>query len=263
MKTMSETEKILFGVADGIATITLNRPEKLNAFDTEMLDALEDVLGRIDADPDVRVVLVKAAGERAFCAGADIKEWGGLTPLGMWHTWIRRGHQIFGRLAGLRQPSVAVIAGIAFGGGLELALSCDLRLAADTARFALPEVTIAVVPGWNGTQRLPALIGEARAKQMVLTGTPIDAPTAAQWGLINESLPMADLEARALEIARRIASNAPVSVQAAKQLVNAAAGHGTGATLEALAGAMAGFTEDAIEGRAAWAERRPPKFKGQ
>jgi enoyl-CoA hydratase/carnithine racemase len=260
---MVESEKILFAVEAGVATITLNRPDKLNALDTDMLDGLERLIARIDADGGIRVVILKAAGERAFCAGADINAWAELKPLGMWHTWIRRGHQIFGRLADLRQPSIAAIAGIAFGGGLELALSCDLRVAAETAKFALPEVTIATVPGWTGTQRLPRLIGEARAKQMVLTGQRVDAQTAAQWGLINEAVPMADLEARAQELARQIAANAPVSVQTAKQLMNAALGRDTAATLEALAGSMTGFTDDAVEGRAAWAERRPPKFTGK
>ncbi len=260
---MAEPEKILFAVEAGVATITLNRPDKLNALDTDMLDGLEALIARIDADRDIRVVVLKAAGERAFCAGADINAWAELKPLGMWHTWIRRGHQIFGRLADLRQPSIAAIAGIAFGGGLELALSCDLRIAADSAKFALPEVTIATVPGWTGTQRLPRLIGEARAKQMVLTGQRIDAPTAVAWGLINEAVPMAGLEARADELARQIAANAPVSVQTAKQLMNAALGRDTAATLEALAGSMTGFTDDAVEGRAAWAERRPPKFTGK
>jgi len=260
---MAESEKILFAVEAGVATLTLNRPDKLNALDTEMLDGLEALIARIDADRDIRVVILKAAGERAFCAGADINAWAELKPLGMWHTWIRRGHQIFGRLADLRQPSIAAIAGIAFGGGLELALSCDLRVAADSAKFALPEVTIATVPGWTGTQRLPRLIGEARAKQIVLTGQRIDAPTAARWGLINEAVPAAELDGRAMELARQIAANAPVSVQTAKQLVNAGLGRDTAATLEALAGSMTGFTEDAVEGRAAWAERRPPKFTGK
>lgn len=260
---MAEPEKILFAVDGGVATITLNRPDKLNALDTDMLDGLERLIARIDADRDIRVVILKAAGERAFCAGADINAWAELKPLGMWHTWIRRGHQIFGRLADLRQPSIAAIAGIAFGGGLELALSCDLRVAADSAKFALPEVTIATVPGWTGTQRLPRLIGEARAKQMVLTGQRIDAPTAAAWGLINEAVPMADLDKRAVELARQIAANAPISVQTAKQLMNAALGRDTAATLEALAGSMTGFTDDAVEGRSAWAERRPPKFTGK
>jgi len=260
---MADTDKILFSVEGGVATITLNRPDKLNALDTDMLDGLERLIGRIDADRAIRAVILGAAGDRAFCAGADINAWAELRPLGMWHTWIRRGHQIFGRLSDLRQPSIAAIGGIAFGGGLELALACDLRIASDAARFALPEVTIATVPGWTGTQRLPRLIGEARAKQMVLTGGRIDTPTAAAWGLINEAVPMADLDTRAQELARQIAANAPVSVQTAKQLMSAALGRDTAATLEALAGAMTGFTDDAVEGRAAWAERRPPKFTGK
>jgi enoyl-CoA hydratase len=259
---MPDTKKILYQVDGHVATITLNRPDKLNALDTEMLDILESLLATIDADRDVRVVVLRAAGEKAFCAGADINAWADLKPLGMWHTWIRRGHQIFGRLATLRQPSIAVVRGIAFGGGLELALSCDLRLAADSASFALPEVTIATVPGWAGTQRLPSIIGEARAKQMVLTGNRVDAKTAADWGLINEAVAAEELDAKARELAEKIASNAPVSVQTAKQLVAAGMGHDTGAALEALAGAMTGYTDDAEEGRAAWKDRRAPDFKG-
>ncbi|MBL6945368.1 MAG: enoyl-CoA hydratase/isomerase family protein [Rhodospirillales bacterium] len=260
---MSATEKVLFTVADYVATITLNRADKLNALDTEMLDQLEDIITRIDRDADVRAVVLRAEGDRAFCAGADINAWAELKPLGMWNTWIRRGHQIFGRLAGLRQPSICSIEAIAFGGGLELALSCDLRVASSKAAFALPEVTIATVPGWAGTQRLPQIIGEARAKQMVLTGQRIDAATALAWGLINESVAPEDVRARADELAKQIAGNAPVSVQTAKQLINAGMGRDAGASLEALAGAMTGFTEDAEEGRAAWKERRPPDFKGK
>jgi len=260
---MSENDKILFAVENGIATITLNRPDKLNALDTDMLDRLEILMGKIDADRDIRVVILEAAGEKAFCAGADINAWAELKPLGMWHTWIRRGHQIFNRLAELRQPSIAAVQAIAFGGGLELALSCDLLIAADSAGFALPETTIATIPGWSGTQRLPKIIGEPRAKQMIFTGERIDARKAADWGLINEAVPAADLATRVRELAERIARNAPVSVQGAKQLVNAALGRDTAATLEAMAGAMAGFTDDAEEGRAAWKERRAPDFKGK
>ncbi len=260
---MADNDKILFTVEDGVAVMTLNRPDKLNAIDTGMLDRLETLLSEIEADPDIRVLVLRAAGERAFCAGADINAWAELKPLGMWHTWIRRGHQIFGRLANLRQPTIAAVQAIAFGGGLELALCCDLRLAAETAAFALPEVTIATVPGWAGTQRLPKIIGEVRAKQMIFTGERIDAPTAAQWGLINASVPAAELDQRAMELARKIAGNAPVSVQTANQLVNAALGRETGPALEALAGAMTGFTDDAEEGRVAWKERRPPRFTGK
>lgn len=260
---MPETDKILFAAEDGVATITLNRPDKLNAIDIGMLDQLESLMSRIDADAGIRVVVLQAAGERAFCAGADINAWAELKPLGMWQTWIRRGHQIFDRLAGLRQPSIASIQAIAFGGGLELALACDLRVAAETTAFALPETTIATVPGWAGTQRLPRIIGEARTKQMIFTGERIDAQTAVDWGLVNEAVPTAKLNARVAELAKLIAGNAPVSVQTAKQLINAGLGRDTGATMEALAGAMTGFTDDAEEGRVAWKERRSPDFKGK
>ena len=135
--------KILTVTEGPIATITLNRPEKLNALDLDMLAGLEDALESIDADTACRVVLLEAEGERAFCAGADIDAWSALEPLDMGRLWVRRGHRLFDRLAGLRQPTVAVIEGIAFGGGLELAMACDLRVASETAWFALPEVSIA------------------------------------------------------------------------------------------------------------------------
>ena len=132
----------------------------------------------------------------------------------MWQRWIRDGHRVFDRLARLRQPTIAAIGGIAYGGGLELALACDLRIAAAGARFAFPEVTIGAVPGWAGSQRLPRVIGAGRAKQMILAGEPIDAATAAAWGLVNEVVPADRLATRALELARRIAENAPTAVQA-------------------------------------------------
>ena len=144
----------------------------------------------------------------------------------MWRRWIRDGQRVFDRLARLSQPTIAAIGGIAYGGGLELALACDLRIAAAGARFAFPEVTIGAVPGWAGSQRLPRFIGAGRAKQLMLAGEPIDAATAAAWGLVNEVVPAERLAPRALELARRIAQNAPTAVQATKQLVDAAAGEG-------------------------------------
>ncbi|MFO1352274.1 MAG: enoyl-CoA hydratase/isomerase family protein, partial [Gammaproteobacteria bacterium] len=241
-------ELIQFAVQERIATLTLNRPAKLNALTMAMLDGIDAVLKTIDADPECRVLVVAAAGGKAFSAGADIQAWGPLGPLGMWREWIRRGHQVFERLAGLRQPAIAAIQGIAFGGGLELALACDLRLAADSASFALPETTIGAIPGWGGTQRLPRLIGAARAKQMIFTGARIDAATALQWGLVNEILPAAELLARAQALARQIAANAPIAVQTAKQLIDAAHPSTPGATLEALASAVTAASADAAEG---------------
>ena len=217
----------------------------------------------IDADPDCRVLLLTAEGDKAFCAGADIHAWGDLGPLGMWRQWIRRGHQVFDRLAGLRQPSIAVLQGIAFGGGLELALACDVRVAAETARFALPETTLGTIPGWDGNQRLTGLIGIGRAKQMVFTGAPITASTAVQWGLVNEVWPQPELRARTQTLAQRIAGNAPIAVQTSKQLLDGSMGVGLGTSLESLASAVNSATADAAEGLDAFRARRTPKFSGK
>lgn len=242
-----------------VATLTLNRPNKLNALNIEMLDKLETHLLQLARDRAVRVVLLRAEG-RAFCVGADVRAWTRLEPLEMWRHWTRRGHEVFGRLATLPQPVIAVIQGYAFGGGLELALAADLRLASEEAAFAMPETGLATLPGWGGTERLPQLIGVARAKQMIFSGEWLSAETAAQWGLVNEVLPEAEWSTRANELAERIADNAPLSVQMAKQILNAEVG---GQLTEALAGGLSAYTKDAKEGLEAFAEKRPPRFEGK
>jgi enoyl-CoA hydratase/carnithine racemase len=226
-----------------------------------MLARLDEIAGELERRDDIRVVLLTGAGERAFSAGADINAWSALGPLDMWRRWDRDGHRVFERLARLRQPLIAALNGYAFGGGLELALTADIRLATVEAEFAMPEVKIATVPGWAGTQRLPALIGPARAKQLIFSGARIDAATAERWGLVNEVAPRAELLARARRLAEEIAANAPVSVQIAKQLINGA-GDAAGMALEALAGALAATTDDAREGLASFRERRSPQFTG-
>ena len=246
-----------------IATITLDRGGKLNALTLAMIEALEAACAAIDRTTGVRAVIVDSTSDKAFCAGADILEWSPLGGLGMWQRWIRDGHRAFDRLARLRQPTIAAIGGIAYGGGLELALACDLRIAAAGARFAFPEVTIGAIPGWAGSQRLPRLVGAGRAKQMVLAGEPIDAATAAAWGLVNEVVPADRLASRALELARRIAENAPTAVQASKQLVDAATGEGLATTLEALAAGLTASTGDAREGIAAFRGKRKPDYTGE
>ncbi len=255
-------QKITLTLDGPIATVTLNRPDKLNALDPEMLDGLEAALAQVDQDERTRVMLLTGAGERAFCVGADINAWAALEPLDMWRRWIRDGHRVFGRLAGLRQPVIAVLNGFTFGGGLELALAADVRLAADGIELAMPEVKIGTIPGWGGTQRLPALIGPARAKQMILTGDRIDARKAERLGLVNEVFPRAVLMNEALALARAMAQNAPLSVQMAKQLIDGGGGVSSTA-LEALAGALAASTDDGREGIASFRERRPAQFEGR
>src|SRR5262245_12439665 len=250
---------ILHTIDGYIATITLNRPHKLNAIEPTMLARLDAIAGELERRNVVRGVVLTGAGERAFSVGADINAWSALQPLDMWRHWVRDGHRVFERLARLRQPLIAALNGYAFGGGLELALAADIRLAAAEAEFAMPEVTIATVPGWAGTQRLPALIGPARAKQLVFSGARIDAATAERWGLINEFVPRAELSARARSLAEQISGNAPISVQIAKQAIDSAGGS-AGVVLEALAGAIAAATDDAREGLSSFRERRSPQF---
>jgi enoyl-CoA hydratase len=258
---MSEP-RILVQREGAILTLTLNRPDKLNAIDGAMLDALGAALGEIERDREIRAVVMTGAG-RAFSAGADIKEWTALAPLEFARSWGLRGHALFDRLAALPPPVIAAINGMAFGGGLELALCADLRIASEQARLGLPEVTIAALPGWGGTQRLPRLVGPGRAKHMILIGQPIDAARAEAWGLVSEVVPAAALLARAMELATQIAANAPLAVQASKRLIDAAVPLTPAATLETHAGAVCGSTEDAKEGRASFLERRPPRYQGR
>jgi enoyl-CoA hydratase/carnithine racemase len=258
---MSEP-RILVARDEAIVTLTLNRPDKLNAIDGAMLDGLDAALASIERDPEVRAVVVTGAG-RAFSAGADIKAWTALAPLEFARSWGLRGHALFDRLAALPPPVIAAINGVAFGGGLELALCADLRIASESARLALPEVTIAALPGWGGTQRLPRLIGPGRARHMILTGEPVDAARAEAWGLITEVLADGALLPRARALAARIAANAPVAVQASKRLIDAALPATPAATLEVHAGALCGATADAAEGRASFLERRPPRYQGR
>jgi enoyl-CoA hydratase len=256
-----DDDRILLSIDGQIATITLNRPEKLNAIEPTMLARLDAIAGELERHDDLRVVLLTGAGERAFSVGADITAWSALQPLDMWRRWVREGHRVFARLAHLRQPLIAALNGYTFGGGLELALAADIRLAATEAEFALPEVKIATIPGWTGTQRLPALIGPGRAKQLIFSGARINAAVAERWGLVNEVVPRAELLARARSLADLIAANAPISVQIAKQVIDGAGG-AAGMALEALAGALAATTEDAREGLASFRERRPARFTG-
>lgn len=250
--------KILNETDGAIATIRLNRPEKLHALDEEMLQGLADAFAEIDASKAIRVVLLGATGERAFSVGADILAWSSLEPIDMWRRWIRDGHRLFDQIAALRQPVIAALNGYTLGGGLELALAADIRLAADRAKLGLPEVGIGAIPGWGGTQRLPALIGVGRAKQMIFSGVPISAAQAEAWGLVNETLPAGQLEARATELAEQIAANAPIAVQLAKQAID-----GGGASLEGIAGALTAHSDDATEGLDAFREKRPPRFAGR
>ncbi|MFE9093516.1 enoyl-CoA hydratase/isomerase family protein [Streptomyces sp. NPDC007264] len=244
------------------AVISLARPEKLNALTPAMLGDLAGCADAVHADDTVRAVLVTAEGDRAFCAGADLGAFADHDALAVWRHWVHTGHEAFRRLAALRQPTIAVLQAGAFGGGLELALACDLRVAADTARLGLPEVGIGTLPGWGGTARLTALIGPARAKRLILTGDLVDATTALQWGLVDEVAPAGGVRETAERLAAAIARRGPVAVQLAKQVLNHATPSSAEA-FEALAGALSAATDDRAEGLAAFRDRRTPRFHGR
>jgi enoyl-CoA hydratase/carnithine racemase len=253
---------VLLERGGNIARVTLNRPEKLNSLTSAMLDELEHCARALEADREVRVVVMTASGERAFCVGADINAWAALPPLEMWRRWVRRGHQVFDQWARLRQPLIAAINGHAFGGGLELAITADIRIAAASAQFALPEASIGTCPGWSGSQRLVRLVGPAHAKYLALAGQRLSAAQALANGLVHEVLQPGELMERAGALAEEMAGRSPVALQLTKQLINAASGEDADASMEAMAGALAATTVDATEGILGFRDKRVPRYIG-
>lgn len=243
-----------------VAHIVLDRPAKLNALTLAMVAQLDEACAQLERDAGARAVVLRSTSSRAFCAGADVHEWSALGAEGMWRRWIAEGHRVFARIAALPMPTLAAIDGMAFGGGLELALCCDLRIAAPSARFALPEVKIGIVPGWGGPARLAALIGTSRTKQMALTGVPVDAATALAWGLVNEVVAGDALVDRASALGAALAAGPRIAVQVTKQLIDAAAAGASPAVLDALAAGFVAGTEDLAEGVAAFRAKRSPTF---
>jgi enoyl-CoA hydratase/carnithine racemase len=246
-----------------VATLELDRPAKLNALTPEMLHELARHVEEVEATASVHLVLVRGAGQRVFCVGADIGRFADLGPVEMWRAWTALGHAAFERLARLRQPVIAVIHGDAFGGGLELALAADFRVVAEHARLGMPEAGLGTVPGWGGTERLVGLVGRTRAKEVVLARRFLDAATAMEWGLANRVAPAADLETAVEDLSEQLLGGAPVAVQIAKQLIDAAADGAPSRILEPLAGGLAAATADLTEGVAAFRARRSPNFEGR
>lgn len=245
---------------DGVAwaEMTLNRPEKGNALTLAMLQALDGYVRAIETDSSLRMVLLRARG-RFFCTGGDIAAWGSMAPHEMARDWILPGIDVFSRLAGLNQPVVAVIGGHALGGGLELAMAADLRVAIRSAKFGAPEVCLGMVPGWMGTRRLAELIGPARARHMTLLGTPISAEQALDWGLITAMAEDEDELERQAEVWRvQLCSNAPAAMALVKGLL--APLHADERHHHASAVARAAGTEDCREGVRAFREKRKPVF---
>ena len=252
-------------IRDFVATVTLNRPEALNAIDPETASQLHEAWREISARDDVRVGIIIGAGERAFCAGADLKKT--MPPTESFaelHFGSRHDEPQFSMLQ-THKPLIAAINGIAFGGGLELAMLCDIRIAASTAMFAFPEVSLGSIPGGGGTQRIVRAIGQSDAMLMLLTGDRIDAQEALRIGLVSRVVAPGDLAETARSIACRIASNAPLAVVAAKKLAQIGGELSLAAGLELEQQSFGNLrnSEDRIEGRRAFAEKRKPNFKGR
>ena len=263
---MTDTDRVLTEVDGAVATITLNRPERLNALDTRTLAALDDALAATAGNGAVRAIILTGAG-RGFSAGADVKEWaagesGGED--GPVDDWVTLAHRVVSRLYRLPKPVVAAVNGVAVGGGFDIALACDFRVAADTARFGAVYVNIGFAPDAGGTFLLPRIIGMTRAKELIYTGRIINAAEAAEIGVVSSVVPGADLLAAAGELAGRLAAGPTVAIGVAKENIQE---HWTMSLESALrsesrAGRITGATADHVEGLAAANEKRSPTFVG-
>jgi E-phenylitaconyl-CoA hydratase len=251
-------------VHDGIATVTINRPDRLNAMDGEHYASLARAWATIRDDPAIRVAIITGAGERSFTAGADLKSFISRPPE-LSEMWLTQRDQLLNRGLEVWKPVIAAVNGYCIGGGMTLLLATDIRVAAEHATFGLAEVKRGVVAANGGTQRILEQLPHAIAMEILLTGDHFDAETAARWGLINKVVPSTQLMSTALDYARRISENAPLAVQATKELALRSRNMDlvTGLRYEQVITRMLQFTEDAREGPAAFAEKRPAKFKGK
>ncbi|MCS1390700.1 enoyl-CoA hydratase [Lysinibacillus boronitolerans] len=259
------TQLVRFELLEGsIGLITLSRPEAANAMSVQLLHELSDTLDQINGDPAVRVVLLTGAGEKAFCAGADLKE-----RKGMSNRQVKQIVQLIGatvaKVETLAQPVIAVLNGVAFGGGLELALACDLRIAATHVKLGLTETSLGIIPGAGGTQRLPRLIGLGKAKELIYTARRLNAEEAKNYGIIEYVYEGHEVLNKAQQLALEMAKNAPLSLVQAKVAINQGVevDLATGLKIESLAYSALIPTEDRLEGLLAFQEKRAPQYSGK
>jgi len=255
-------QTLLTNLENGIFTVTINRPEKLNALNKEVFKDLEIVLQEITENPEIKSVIITGSGNKAFVAGADITEFAGLS-IEEGKNLARNGQNIFFKIEQCSKPIVACVNGFALGGGCELAMACHFRIAAENAKFGQPEVNLGLIPGYGGTQRLTQLIGKGRAIELLITGQMINATTALQYGLVNYIVPQEELMSQAIGILDTINTKAPIAVSACISAANAAWDETiNGYEIEIAQFGKCIGTNDMKEGTSAFLEKRKPVFKG-
>jgi enoyl-CoA hydratase len=255
-----ETKLTWIEVQDNIGWLKINREEKLNALNRDLINELHNHLVNFQNDPSVRVIILTGSGNKAFVAGADIAEFSSFGPQEA-AALVKHGNQVlFDFIAQLSKPVIAAINGFALGGGLELAMACHLRIAVEHAKMGLPEVSLGVIPGYGGTQRLPSLIGKGNAMEMILTGDMINAKKALELGLVNQVTPADNLMEAAITMAERLMKNAPHSLKNAIKAINAADGSPKGFMEEGKQFSDCFGSPDFEEGISAFLEKRKPKY---
>jgi enoyl-CoA hydratase len=260
---LMDFKHILFKTEEGIATLTFNRPKALNALNGELLDEMSKALDAVAADEAIRVLILTGSGDKAFVAGADITELARCNALQA-KIFASKGHKVINKLQCLDIPVIAAVNGFALGGGSEIALACDFIYASENAKFGLPEITLGIIPGFGGTQRLPRLIGQSMAKEMIFTGKMISAAEAKDLGMVNRVVSADALIPEVTATAKAICQKGKVSLRAAKQVINAGLNVDlkAGCRMEVDAFALCMASEDAREGTTAFLEKRKAAFKG-
>jgi enoyl-CoA hydratase/carnithine racemase len=248
-------------VEDHIALMTVSRPEKLNALDLDMLNALGDAADEVESNAKVRVAIITGEG-KGFSAGGDIKAWGGMKAEEFGHAWVRHGHRIFERLATIRVPLIAALNGHALGGGLELAGVADVRIAEEQIKIGLPETGLGMVPGWSGTQRLVKRFGAQIVRRMALGGEIFSAEEARLLGVVDMVTSTGNAVNAAREYAQRVAARGPAALEVVKLMIASSSGEDNGTAVEALGSILVAKTGDLKEGVASFSEKRPAQFKG-
>jgi enoyl-CoA hydratase len=262
----SPVPELSLALSDRNLTVTLERPNSLNALNNSLLEGLEEVISAAGEDAEIASVILTGSGDRAFSAGADIKEWMANKDYASIERFLLLGHRVFNAMEACRKPIICAVNGVAFGGGLELALACDIRVAADNASFAFPEPNLGAFPGWNGLRRLVQSVGVSRAKEIAMTARRVSAIDALDAGFVSYVVPRQQLAAKAVEVSAEVRKLAPLAVGQIKRLCGLYASGSDGLAgqyLEVFGNVMLAGTTDFHEGEAAFLEKRAPKFTGR